>query len=57
MTAVPDWSALHPTITTGMDGTPMPTFADALTVEQRWQIVYFIQSLAEAVPQEDVSQH
>ena len=45
------------TITTGMDGTPMPTFADALTVEQRWQIVYFIQSLAEVVPQEAVSQH
>jgi len=36
------------TITTGMDGTPMPTFAEALTVEQRWQIVYFILSLAEA---------
>jgi cytochrome c oxidase cbb3-type subunit I/II len=39
------------TITTGMDGTPMPTFADALTVEQRWQIVYFVMSLGEAAPQ------
>lgn len=34
-------------ITTGMDGTPMPTFAEALSVEQRWQIVYFIIALGE----------
>jgi len=35
------------TVSTGMDGSPMPTFADSLTVEQRWQIVYFIQWLGE----------
>jgi len=35
------------TISTGMDGTPMPTFADALSVEQRWQLVSFISSLGE----------
>ncbi|TMB26857.1 MAG: c-type cytochrome [Deltaproteobacteria bacterium] len=39
------------TITAGMDGTPMPTFAEALTIEQRWQIVYFIQSLGEGAAQ------
>jgi mono/diheme cytochrome c family protein len=38
---------IYRTITTGMDGSPMPTFADALTPEQRWQIVYFILSLGE----------
>lgn len=31
-------------ITTGLDGTPMPSFA-ALSVEQRWQLVTFILSL------------
>jgi mono/diheme cytochrome c family protein len=39
------------TLTTGMDGSPMPTFAEALTVEQRWQLVYFILSLSEAAAQ------
>ena len=38
---------VYRTLTTGMDGTPMPTFADALTPEQRWQLVDFILSLGE----------
>ena len=34
------------TMTTGMMGTPMPSFADSLTVEQRWAITDFIASLS-----------
>jgi len=34
------------TMSTGLNGTPMPSFADSLTVEQRWAITDFILSLA-----------
>lgn len=34
------------TLSTGFNGTPMPGFADALSVEQRWQITDYIASLA-----------
>lgn len=34
------------TMTTGLNGTPMPSFADALTPEQRWAITDFIASLS-----------
>jgi mono/diheme cytochrome c family protein len=34
------------TMTTGLNGTPMPSFADALPVEQRWAITDFIVSLS-----------
>jgi mono/diheme cytochrome c family protein len=34
------------TMSTGFAGTPMPSFADALTVEQRWAITDFIVSLS-----------
>lgn len=37
---------LYRSITTGLEGTPMPGFAASLTPEQRWQVVYFLQSLA-----------
>lgn len=30
---------------TGLDGTPMPSFSDALTPEQAWDLVHFIESL------------
>lgn len=30
------------TITTGLDGTPMPSFGDALDVEKRWELVSFV---------------
>jgi mono/diheme cytochrome c family protein len=33
------------TITTGLNGTPMPAFGEALTVEQRWDLTDFIHSL------------
>jgi cytochrome c len=36
------------TMSTGFNGTPMPTFLDALTPEQRWAITDFIVSLSEA---------
>ena len=34
------------TMTTGLNGTPMPSFADALPPEQRWAITDFIASLS-----------
>ena len=34
------------TMTTGLNGTPMPSFADSLTPEQRWAITDFIASLS-----------
>jgi mono/diheme cytochrome c family protein len=30
---------------TGIEGTPMPSFAEALTEEQRWELVAFIGQL------------
>lgn len=35
------------TMTTGLNGTPMPSFLDALTAEQRWAITDFIFSLSD----------
>ncbi|HEV2906421.1 MAG TPA: c-type cytochrome, partial [Actinomycetota bacterium] len=34
------------TMTTGLNGTPMPSFADSLPTEQRWAITDFIASLS-----------
>lgn len=34
------------TMTTGFNGTPMPSFADSLSVEQRWAITDYIASLS-----------
>lgn len=31
--------------TTGMDGTPMPTFADVLSVKDRWDLAVYVRSL------------
>jgi mono/diheme cytochrome c family protein len=36
------------TLTTGLNGTPMATFAESLSVEQRWAITDFIGSLSES---------
>lgn len=33
-------------LTTGLDGTPMPSFAAALSPEQRWDVVHYILSLS-----------
>jgi len=32
--------------TTGMNGTPMPSFANELSDEDRWCMVHFVKSLA-----------
>ena len=36
---------IYRTFTTGMNGTPMPSFAESLTDEERWQLVDYIASL------------
>jgi mono/diheme cytochrome c family protein len=38
---------IYRTFTTGMNGTPMPAFAESLTDEERWQLVDYIASLGE----------
>ena len=35
------------TFSTGMNGTPMPSFADTTTIEDRWHIANYVQSLCE----------
>jgi mono/diheme cytochrome c family protein len=42
----PSRADIFRTMTTGLNGTPMPSFADALTPEQRWAITDFIASLS-----------
>jgi cytochrome c oxidase cbb3-type subunit 2 len=34
------------TMTLGLDGTPMPSFADSMSEEERWAISYFVLSLS-----------
>lgn len=34
------------TVRTGLNGTPMPTFAEDLTVEETWDVVNYVRSLA-----------
>ena len=42
----PSRADIFRTMSTGFNGTPMPSFADALTPEQRWAITDFIASLS-----------
>ena len=42
----PSRADIFRTMTTGLNGTPMPSFADALPPEQRWAITDFIASLS-----------
>jgi cytochrome c oxidase cbb3-type subunit 2 len=37
---------LFRTMTTGLDGTPMPSFADSMTDDERWAISYHVLSLS-----------
>jgi len=37
---------VYRTMTTGLDGTPMPSFADSMTDEERWAIAYYVLSLS-----------
>ena len=36
---------IYRTFTTGLDGTPMPSYGDTLTNDQRWDLVYYVLSL------------
>ncbi len=36
---------LFRSISTGLDGTPMPSFADSYSMEQRWGVSYYLKSL------------
>ena len=40
-----DPKGIYQTFTTGLDGTPMPSFADFLDETQRWQLVWYVISL------------
>jgi mono/diheme cytochrome c family protein len=33
-------------LVTGLDGTPMPSFASAMTADQRWDVVHYLRSLS-----------
>lgn len=37
---------IYRTFTTGMAGTPMPSYADSLAEDQRWALAYYVQSLS-----------
>ncbi len=37
-------------VSTGLNGTPMPSFADTLSVEDRWHVANFVMSLSEKYP-------
>lgn len=37
---------LYRTLVTGLDGTPMPSFEDALNDTQRWALVYYLEDMA-----------
>lgn len=43
--AANDPRGIYQTFTTGLDGTPMPTFADFLPEDDRWQLVWYVMSL------------
>ena len=38
---------LYKAFSTGLDGTPMPSFADYLNPDQRWDLVHYVMSLSE----------
>ena len=44
---IPDVKNIFRTFSTGVNGTPMPSFADNTTVEERWHIANFVNSLCE----------
>jgi cytochrome c oxidase cbb3-type subunit 2 len=37
---------VYRTMTTGLDGTPMPSFADSMTDDERWAISYYVLSFS-----------
>ncbi len=46
----PERRDIYRTFTTGLDGTPMPSYADSLGEEQRWQLVDYVYSLSDDEP-------
>ncbi len=42
----PDPEDLYRTISTGLNGTPMPSYAGVLTPQERWSLVFYIVSIA-----------
>ncbi|MEX0805765.1 MAG: c-type cytochrome [Candidatus Binatia bacterium] len=42
----PNPEDLYRTISTGLNGTPMPSYAGVLTPEERWSLVFYILSIA-----------
>jgi cytochrome c oxidase cbb3-type subunit 2 len=44
--AGPNPEDLYRTISTGLNGTPMPSYADVLTPKERWSLVFYILSIA-----------
>ncbi len=36
-------------LTTGLDGTPMPSYSETLTDDERWQVAYYVSSLEQNV--------
>lgn len=46
----PEARDLYRTLTTGLDGTPMPSFAESTTGEQRWELVAYVRSLQAGNP-------
>lgn len=43
--AASDARGVYQTFTTGLDGTPMPSFADFLKEDERWHLVWYVMSL------------
>ena len=41
---------IYRTFTTGLDGTPMPSYADSIAEEERWQLVDYVYALSEDEP-------
>ncbi|MBI3077185.1 MAG: c-type cytochrome, partial [Deltaproteobacteria bacterium] len=47
---------IYRALTTGIGGTPMPSYADSLSEEQRWALAYYVLSLARAPRRQPVAQ-
>ncbi|MFQ5962796.1 MAG: c-type cytochrome [Candidatus Scalinduaceae bacterium] len=45
---------IYTRFTTGMDGTPMPSFVDNLTDEERWHLSYYVKTLVRDVDRSEV---
>ena len=44
--------AIYLTLATGLDGTPMPSYRDALSDDDLWALVYYVASLNFGIPSE-----